>query len=148
MQLVEQTVANIEMDPCADGDAARTQPAMTSSSAPWAGWRLCGLRRCIPRRPRTWGMRETDEPERCRYHAEQSRSASGGDRTRMRQWLESLGPVERSVFVLRAVLGRTEQNLSICCARRRATRGPRPTWAGPIVPHYARWQLLGSLRAH
>ena len=32
---------------------------------------------------------------------------SGAGRVRMRQWLEGLGPVERSVFVLRAVLGRT-----------------------------------------
>jgi DNA-directed RNA polymerase specialized sigma24 family protein len=31
----------------------------------------------------------------------------GGDRAHLRQWLEGLGPVERSVFVLRAVLGRT-----------------------------------------
>ena len=31
---------------------------------------------------------------------------SGSGRVRMRQWLEGLGPVERSVFVMRAVLGR------------------------------------------
>jgi DNA-directed RNA polymerase specialized sigma24 family protein len=32
---------------------------------------------------------------------------AGSGRTRMRQWLEGLGPVERSVFVLRAVLSRS-----------------------------------------
>ena len=109
MQLVEQTVASVEMDPCADGDAARQaasrdlvqralvrvatlQPAQMHPSA------AADLGGCV----------ETDDLSAAGITREQLDGLlSGGGRTRMRQWLEGLGPVERSVFVMRAVLGRS-----------------------------------------
>jgi DNA-directed RNA polymerase specialized sigma24 family protein len=55
------------------------------------------------------GCVETDELSAAGVTREQLEGLlSGAGRTRMRQWLEGLGPVERSVFVLRAVLGRSE----------------------------------------
>jgi DNA-directed RNA polymerase specialized sigma24 family protein len=54
------------------------------------------------------GCVETDELSAAGITREQLDGLlSGGGRTSMRQWLEGLGPVERSVFVLRAVLGRS-----------------------------------------
>jgi DNA-directed RNA polymerase specialized sigma24 family protein len=108
LQLVEQTVAGVEMDPCADGDAARdaanrdlVQRALARVAAKWpaqmhpsAASELGG---CV----------ETDELSAAGITREQlEEMLSGAGRVRMRQWLEGLGPVERSVFVMRAVLGR------------------------------------------
>ena len=109
MQLVEQTVANVEMDPCADGDAARS--AASSDLIQRALARVAALRPAQMHPSAAadlGGCVETDELSAAGITREQLDSLlSGGDRTRMRQWLEGLGPVERSVFVLRAVLGRS-----------------------------------------
>jgi DNA-directed RNA polymerase specialized sigma24 family protein len=109
IKLVEETVASVEMDPCADGEAARSaasgdlvQRALTRLAAlhpeqmhPTAAADLGG---CV----------ETDDLGAAGITREQLDSLlSGSDRARMRRWLEGLGPVERSVFVMRAVLGRT-----------------------------------------
>lgn len=109
MHLVEQTVANVEMDPCADGDAART--AASRDLVQRALARVASLR---PAQMHPMaavdlgGCVETDELSAAGVTREQLEGMlSGGGRTRMRQWLEGLGPVERSVFVLRAVLGRS-----------------------------------------
>jgi DNA-directed RNA polymerase specialized sigma24 family protein len=54
------------------------------------------------------GCVETDDLSAAGITREQLNGLlSGAGRLRMRQWLEGLGPVERSVFVLRAVLGRS-----------------------------------------
>ena len=108
-QLVEQTVANAEIDPCAEGDVARTVasrdlihrtlarvaakwPAQMHSSA------AADLGGCV----------ETDDLSAAGLTREQlDVMLTGVGRSRMRQWLEGLGPVERVVFVLRAVLGRS-----------------------------------------
>jgi DNA-directed RNA polymerase specialized sigma24 family protein len=108
-QLVEQTVANVEIDPCAEGDAARNvasrdlvHRALARVAAKWpaqmhptAAGDLGG---CV----------ETDDLSAAGVTREQLETMiSGVGRSRMRQWLEGLGPVERVVFVLRAVLGRS-----------------------------------------
>jgi DNA-directed RNA polymerase specialized sigma24 family protein len=108
MQLVEQTVANIEMDPCADGDAARS--AASHALIQRALGRVAALRPAQMHPSAAadlGGCVETDDLSAAGITREQLEGLlAGSDRTRMRQWLESLGPVERSVFVLRAVLGR------------------------------------------
>jgi DNA-directed RNA polymerase specialized sigma24 family protein len=110
MQLVEQTVAGVEMDPCADGDAARS--AASQDLVQRALARVAALRRAQMHPSAAvdlGGCVETDELSAAGVTREQLESLlSGAGRTRMRQWLEGLGPVERSVFVLRAVLGRSE----------------------------------------
>ena len=108
-QLVEQTVANVEIDPCADGDAAR-QVANRDL-----------IHRTLERVAAKWptqmhptaaadlgGCVETDDLSAAGVTREQLETMiSGVGRSRMRQWLEGLGPAERVVFVLRAVLGRS-----------------------------------------
>lgn len=109
IQLVEETVASVEMDPCSDGEAAREaanrdlirralarvaalQPARMHPSA------ATDLGGCV----------ETDDLSAAGLTRQQLDDLlSGAGRTRMRQWLEGLGPAERSVFVLRAVMGRS-----------------------------------------
>ena len=109
MQLVEQTVADVEMDPCADGDAARS--AASRDLVQRALARVAALRPAQMHPSAAadlGGCVETDELSAAGITREQLEGLlSGADRTRMRQWLEGLGPVERSVFVLRAVLGRS-----------------------------------------
>lgn len=108
-ELVEQTVATVEMDPCADGDAARiaasnelTRRALARVAEKWPAQMhpsaAADLGGCV----------ETDDLSAAGITREQLEDLlSGAGRMRMRRWLESLGPVERSVFILRAVLGRT-----------------------------------------
>ncbi|HZD75486.1 MAG TPA: hypothetical protein VE218_00680 [Acidobacteriaceae bacterium] len=108
MQLVEQTVASVEMDPCADGDAARS--AASHELIQRALARVAALRPAQMHPSAATdlgGCVETDDLSAAGITREQLEALlSGGDRASMRQWLEGLGPVERSVFVLRAVLGR------------------------------------------
>jgi hypothetical protein len=108
-QLVEQTVANIEIDPCAEADVARS---VTTHDL---------IHRTLARVAAKWpaqmhpnssadlgGCVETDDLSAAGVTPEQLETMiSGVGRSRMRQWLEGLGPVERVVFVLRAVLGRS-----------------------------------------
>ena len=109
IQVVEQTVATVEMDPCADGDRARI--AATSELTRRALARVAAL---LPAQMHPaaaadlGGCVETDDLSAAGITRDQlGELLSGASRLRMRQWLEGLGPVERSVFVLRAVLGRT-----------------------------------------
>jgi len=108
-QLVEQTVASVEIDPCAETDAARTLASrdlvhrtLSRVAAKWPAQMhpaaAADLGGCV----------ETDDLSATGVTREQLDSMiSGVGRSRMRQWLEGLGPVERVVFVLRAVLGRS-----------------------------------------
>ncbi len=109
LELVEQSVAAVEMDPCADGAAARVsygrelvQRALGRVAAQYPDQMqpaaTIDLGGCV----------ETDDLGAAGITRQQLEELlSGSSRQRMRQWLESLGPVERSVFVLRAVLGRS-----------------------------------------
>lgn len=107
--LVEETVASVEIDPCADAEAARS--IAIGDLVERALGRLAVLHpaRMHPTAAADLGgCVETDDLSAAGITQEQlDRLLSGSDRTRMRNWLEGLGPVERSVFVLRAVLGRT-----------------------------------------
>jgi hypothetical protein len=107
--LVEETVASVEIDPCADGEAARS-----IASDDLVQRALARLAVLHPARMHSTaaadlgGCVETDDLSAAGITQEQlDRLLSGSDRAHMRNWLEGLGPVERSVFVLRAVLGRT-----------------------------------------
>jgi hypothetical protein len=109
LQLVEETVASVDIDPCADGEAARG--TASHELVQRALVRVASLRPA-EMHPSTaadlGGCVETDDLSAAGITREQLNGLlSGAGRLRMRQWLEGLGPVERSVFVLRAVLGRS-----------------------------------------
>jgi DNA-directed RNA polymerase specialized sigma24 family protein len=108
-KLVEETVAAVDMDPCADSEAARS-----AASGDLIQRALGRLAEMHPTRMHPMaaadlgGCVETDDLSAAGITQEQlDRLLSGSDRAHMRRWLESLSPVERSVFVIRAVLGRT-----------------------------------------
>ena len=109
MQLVEETVASIEIDPCADGEAARdaaNRELVRRSLARVASLRSSEMHPSAA--SDLGGCVDTDDLSAAGITREQLEGMlTGSGRARMRQWLEGLGPVERSVFVLRAVLGRT-----------------------------------------
>jgi hypothetical protein len=108
-QVVEQTVANVEIDPCAEGEVARNVASrdlihrtLARVAAKWPAQMhptsAADLGGCV----------ETDDLSAAGLTREQlDAMLSGVGLSRMRQWLEGLGPVERVVFVLRAVLGRS-----------------------------------------
>ena len=107
MLVVEQTVATVEMDPCADGAAARAianrdllRRALARVEARWPGQMRPAVAADLG------GCVETDDLSAAGMTRQQLEELlSGSGRQRMRQWLEGLAPVERVVFVLRAVLG-------------------------------------------
>ncbi|MFL6429143.1 MAG: hypothetical protein ACJ71S_12940 [Acidobacteriaceae bacterium] len=109
VKLVEETVASVEMDPCADAEAARS--AASGDLVERALVRLATLHpeQMHPTAAADLGACvETDDLSAAGITREQLESLlSGSDRARMRNWLEGLGPVERSVFVMRAVAGRS-----------------------------------------
>ncbi len=111
--LVEQTLANVDVDPCAEPGMARhavigdlVSRTLARAAAKWPSemhpTAAADLHGCV----------ETDELSAAgvtqdQLNAHLEAMVSGAGRSGMRQWLESLGPAERVVFVLRAVLGRT-----------------------------------------
>lgn len=109
LDVVEQTVAAVEMDPCADAAAARAGYARELVDR--------ALLRVADRYPDQMqpaaaadlgGCVETDDLSAAGISRTQlEQLLAGSSRQRMRQWLEGLAPVERVVFVLRAVLGRS-----------------------------------------
>ena len=118
VSLVEETLANVQADPCADAGAvqnearprllqeavrrvARLHPA--SFAAPTS---TDGAGSCI----------DADDLASAGLSSEQFASLiQGPGRVKMREWLEQLAPVLRTIFVLRAVAGqdgeRTAENL-------------------------------------
>lgn len=108
-QLVEETVASIEVDPCADGESARTvanRDLIQRSLARLASLRSGEIHPSTT--PDLGGCVQTDDLSAAGITQEQLEGLfTGKGRVHMRRWLDGLGPVERSVFVLRAVLGRS-----------------------------------------
>jgi len=105
LRLVEESVSAVEVDPCAEGDAARdaVQHDVIRRS----------LREITGRMPAAMQPPAIAELSGCvdseadisREHFEALFAGPG--RARVRQWLDGLAPAERSIFVLRAVLRRT-----------------------------------------
>jgi hypothetical protein len=108
VSLVEQSVARVEADPCAEGalayDEARTLLVQTAVQ------RMAGLYPeafAVPSAPPTdSACIETDDLDAAGLSGEQfGAMITGPGRARMREWLERLAPALRAIFVLRAVAG-------------------------------------------
>lgn len=109
LEVVEQSIASVEVDPCADGAAAR---ALHSRSVVEMALRHLARTQSAAMHPAAaadlGGCVETDELSAAGItRAQLDDLLTGSSRQRMRQWLEGLQPVERVVFVLRAILGHT-----------------------------------------
>ena len=105
LRLIENTVASVEIDPCADPSAAgglvrvrvldaalaimHRQDPESFSAVPAAG-----LSSCLE-----------DETAAPLSGAELAELISESGRSHLREWLNRLSPAERAVFVQRAVLG-------------------------------------------
>jgi hypothetical protein len=108
VSLVEQSVAKVEADPCAEGalayDEARALLVQTAVQ------RMAGLYPeafAVPSgAPADGACLETDDLEAVGLNGEQfGAMISVPGRARMREWLERLAPALRAIFVLRAVAG-------------------------------------------
>jgi len=108
VSLVEQSVARVEADPCAEGtlayDEARALLVKTAVQ------RMAGLYPeafAVPSAPPAdAACIETDDLDAVGLSGEQfGAMISGPGRARMREWLERLAPALRAIFVLRAVAG-------------------------------------------
>jgi DNA-directed RNA polymerase specialized sigma24 family protein len=119
VSLVEEAIAGVEVDPCADGEAAN---ALVQNEIVQAAIRLLS-----EREPQAFAAPEPIEsgpasciegddlaasglsPDQLKYLLE------GEGRDRLRHWLEHLPAIQRTVFVERAMLGRdnvaTAENL-------------------------------------
>lgn len=132
MQLVEETVASVEMDPCADGKAARN--AATTDLVRRALTRLAVLRpdEMHPSAgSELGGCVDTDDLSAAGVTRQQLDMLLGGSNgASMREWLEGLGPVERSVFVLRAVLGRSAADSASALAQATGDAWTEPNIGG------------------
>jgi DNA-directed RNA polymerase specialized sigma24 family protein len=108
VSLVEESVAKVETDPCAEGTLAyaeaRTLLARTALQR-MAG-RFPGAFAVPPSQPADAACIETDDLGAAGLTGEQFGALiSGAGRAGMREWLERLAPALRAIFVLRAVAG-------------------------------------------
>ena len=108
VSLVEQSVARVEADPCAEGavayDEARNLLILTAVQ------RMAGLYPeafAVPSAPPADAVcLETDDLDAVGLTGEQfGAMISGPGRASMREWLERLAPALRAIFVMRAVAG-------------------------------------------
>jgi DNA-directed RNA polymerase specialized sigma24 family protein len=117
VRLVEETIAGVEVDPCADGEPAN---ALVQNEIVQAA-----IRQLSRREPQAFAAPIESGPASCiegddlsasGLSAEQLRYLLEGEgRGRLRHWLEHLPPVQRTIFVERAMLGQdnaaTAENL-------------------------------------
>ena len=108
VSLVEETVARVETDPCAEGTLAYVEArTLLVHTAVQRMARLQPEAFAVPAmQTADAACIETDDLESAGLTAEQfSALIEGAGRAGMREWLERLAPALRAIFVLRAVAG-------------------------------------------
>jgi DNA-directed RNA polymerase specialized sigma24 family protein len=108
VSLVEETVARVETDPCAEGTLAYVEARALLVHT--AVQRMAGLHPEAFAVPAAQAADatciETDDLESAGLTGEQFGALiAGAGRAGMREWLERLAPALRAIFVLRAVAG-------------------------------------------
>lgn len=134
VSLVEESVAKVEADPCAEAEAAYAQARSVLLES--AVQRLAGLYPegfAVPAAEAAEaGCLQTDEVEAEGLTGEQFGAfLSGGGRAFMRDWLQRLTPALRAIFVLRAVAGQDGEQTAESL-RRSGARGAQG-WRGDEV---------------
>jgi hypothetical protein len=108
VELVEETVAKVETDPCADGTLAYVEARTLLMQS--------GVQKLAARAPGSFSVPdiqpsgdvciETDDLQAAGLTGEQLQAlVSGAGPAGMREWLDQLSPQLRAIFVLRAVAG-------------------------------------------
>jgi DNA-directed RNA polymerase specialized sigma24 family protein len=107
VSLVEESVAKVEADPCAEGTLAYTEARTLLVRT--AVQRMAGLYPgafAVPTSQPADGCIETDDLGAAGLTGEQFGALiSGAGRAGLREWLNRLAPALRAIFVLRAVAG-------------------------------------------
>jgi hypothetical protein len=124
VSLVEESVAKVEADPCADALLAYAEAR--SRLVETAVRRMAGLYPgafAVPTAPPADGACiETDDLGAAGLTGEQFGALiSGAGRAGMREWLERLAPALRAIFVLRAVAGQDGEQTAESLRRSGAT---------------------------
>jgi DNA-directed RNA polymerase specialized sigma24 family protein len=108
VDLVEETVAKVETDPCADGTLAyaEARTLLVHSGVQRMAKRDPGSFSVPDTQPSGSACIETDDVQAVGLTSDQLGAlVSGAGRAGMREWLDRLTPALRAIFVLRAVAG-------------------------------------------
>jgi hypothetical protein len=108
VELVEETVARVETDPCADGPLAFTEARglLVQSAVRAMAGRDPGAFTVPTAQPAGDTCIETDDLQAVGLTPQQLGAlVTGAGRAGMREWLDRLAPALRAIFVLRAVAG-------------------------------------------
>lgn len=112
LQLVEESVSASDLDLCAaePGAEERVRRKLTERALQWMRQRAPQSFEVEGTSVSLGGCVETDDLEAAGISsAKLAEMLSGGQRQKLRSWLDDLPMAQRAVFVLRAVLGRNSQ---------------------------------------
>lgn len=112
LQLVEQSVSASDLDPCAaePGAEEKVREKLTQGALAWMRKRAPESFAVEESAQTIGGCVETDDIESAGVSSEKlAEMLSGGQRQKLRGWLDELPMAQRAVFVLRAVVGRSNQ---------------------------------------
>lgn len=115
LQLVEACVRASDLDPCAaePGAEERVREKLTESALAWMRKRAPESFAVEDSEQTMGGCVETDDLEAAGFSSERlAEMLSGGQRQKLRSWLDALPMAQRAVFVLRAVAGRSNQSVA------------------------------------
>lgn len=106
-RLIEETVATVDVDPCADPAAAKglVRERVIEGTLEIMHRQDPAAFAEVPRAEAASGCIEDDSP--ALSEADWSHLIAGAGRRMLREWLSRLSQVQRAVFVQRAVLGST-----------------------------------------
>lgn len=135
LQLVEQCVSASDLDPCAvdPGAEEKIRGKVTESALAWMRERAPESFAVEESPLPIGGCVETDDLEAAGFPSEKlAEMLSGGQRQKLRAWLDELPMAQRAVFVLRAVLGRNNQAAAEEIRRASGSQGWTPDYVSVV----------------
>lgn len=135
LRLVEECVSASDLDPCAadTGAEERVRGKLTESALEWMQKRAPESFAVEDSAEPTGGCVETDDLEAAGFSSEKlAEMLSGGQRQKLRAWLDELPMAQRAVFVLRAVLGRNNQTAAEAIRRVCGSQGWTPEYVSVV----------------
>lgn len=135
LRLVEECVLASDLDPCAaePGAEDRVRAKVTESALAWMKERAPESFAVEASAGPTGGCVETDDLESAGLSSEKlAELLSGGQRQKLRAWLDELPMAQRAVFVLRAVLGRNNEATGDAVRRISGSQGWTPEYVSLV----------------